>query len=187
MKIYLVIIGAVFILSFSCCCNRQSEKMIKEWVGKEIILDDAVYTIEGYDTIDYSLDAYEYKVLNYVDSEGCTDCKMKLEEWKDYIAHVDSLYPGKVGFVFCFATNNLRTIRFLLSERNFKHPVYIDTSNIFCRKNDIPNNYMLQTFLLNRDNRVIAIGNPIVNSRIKKLYNQVFSLDNLSEYKIPIY
>ncbi len=71
---------------------------------------------------------YEYKILAYVDPQGCTDCKMKLEEWKDYIAYIDSLYPNKVGFVFCFATNNLRTVRFLLSEHKFKFPVYIDTS-----------------------------------------------------------
>ncbi|MBP3788495.1 MAG: hypothetical protein J6I52_02635 [Prevotella sp.] len=174
MKIHLVFIAVASIWSFSCSSNRQSEKIIDEWIGKEIILDGAIYTIEGYDTVDYSLDTFEYKILNYVDSEGCTGCKMKLEEWKDYIAHVDSLYQGKVGFVFCFATNSLRTIRFLLSERNFRHPVYIDTSNIFCKKNDIPNNYLLQTFLLNRNNKIIAIGNPIVNSKIEKLYNKVF-------------
>ena len=47
-----------------------------------------------------------------------------------------------------------------------------DSLNIL---NKFPSNLMFQTFLLNAENRVVAIGNPVHNNNIKQLYLNIIS------------
>lgn len=158
----------------SCSENNENEQLVKNLLGREIDYSESVFTIMGKDTVNFNLDGYEYKILTYVDSKGCTACQMKIEEWKEYMNMVDSLSSGKVGFIFYYAPKSFGTVRFILQEHNFEYPVIIDTINDFGRRNSIPGNYMLQTFLLDRENRIAAIGNPIINKKIKILYNHFF-------------
>ena len=51
--------------------------------------------------------------------------------------------------------------------------VYIDKNNKFNKLNKFPSNMNFQTFLLDRNNRVIAIGNPIYNPKVKELYLKI--------------
>jgi hypothetical protein len=41
----------------------------------------------------------DYKVLLYVDSVGCTSCKLRLWDWKALIAEADSAFAGKLSFL----------------------------------------------------------------------------------------
>lgn len=175
MKIKQVILFIVLMLELLLSCSNPLKHTIKEMIGKEIFLTNAIYTKEGQDTVDFDIDKYEYKVLTYVGSSGCTSCMMKLAEWEKYIARNDSLFPGKVGYIFCYSSKSLQTVRYLLSQNQFNYPVYIDTAESFAHINSIPDNYMLQTFLLNGDNKIIAVGNPIINKNIEKLYDRILS------------
>mgnify|MGYP001694896229 FL=1 len=37
-----------------------------------------MFTIQGKDTIEYSGDNSNYKIVTYIDSIGCTSCKLQL-------------------------------------------------------------------------------------------------------------
>lgn len=173
MRVKIVFAIFLSVCFISCKRNRLSDEMIKKWIGKELKYDDAIFTIMGKDTINFNLDDFDYKILTYVDSKGCTACQMKIEEWKEYMNMVDSLWSGKVGFIFYYAPESFRTVAFVLQEHNFDYPVIIDTVSVFRRRNSIPNNYMLQTFLLDKENRIVAVGNPVINIKIETLYNQI--------------
>lgn len=103
MKYYFILL----LLSFLTGC-KESEKekiarLVKEWDGKEISFPPhSVFTIQGKDTIDFSFADAEYKIVTYVDSVGCTSCKLQLPRWKEFMHEVDSLVQGKVPFVFYF-------------------------------------------------------------------------------------
>lgn len=175
MKIWGKACSILFLTLLSCGKHQEYEQIINKMIGREINFPNPIYTIMGNDTLFHDLDNYEYKILSYVDSKGCTECKMKLEEWKIYISMVDSLYKGRVGFVFYYTPESKRTVNFLLEKHQFDYPVIIDTTNVFERRNPIPDNYMLQTFLLDGENKIVAVGNPIINNKIKTLYNRIFS------------
>lgn len=53
---------------------------------------------------------------------------------------------------------------------NFKFPVCIDKNDSFYKLNHLPSNIAFQTFLLDKNNKVMAIGNPINNLKVKDLY-----------------
>ena len=57
-----------------------------------------------------------------------------------------------------------------MEQAGFNYPVCLDFENDLFMLNKFPNHIMLQTFLLNKDNRVIVSGNPIHNLEIWDLY-----------------
>ena len=58
----------------------------------------------------------------------------------------------------------------MLKRDNFTLPVCIDTDNHFYNLNHFPGEMTFQTFLVDRDNHVKVIGNPIHNLSVRDLY-----------------
>ena len=145
--------------------------MVREWNNKEISFpDNPVFTRFVTDTVPYRIPKTDYKVVVFVDSVGCISCKLQLPRWKEFMHEVDSLSDGNVPFVFFFQTKDVRELRYILRRDNFSHPVCIDTEDRFYRLNQFPREMMFQTFLVNSENHVKVIGNPIHNLSVKDLY-----------------
>ena len=83
---------------------------------------------------------------------------------------VNSLSDGNVPFIFFFQSKDVRELRYILKRDKFSHPVCIDTEDSFYRLNRFPGEMMFQTFLVDSENRVKVIGNPIHNLSVKDLY-----------------
>ena len=169
---YLILMVPLLIFS---CQRRNSglNRLVEEWKGKEIDLDGLVYTKYGNDTIKYDTKECDYKIFTYVDSQGCTDCKMKLEEWKSYLKELKSISCKRLGFVYYCAPKSKKTTQYLLQKHEFDLPVCIDTTNRLGFDYNLPRNYTLQTFLLDKKNKVKVIGNPLLNKKIKDLYQEI--------------
>ena len=120
--------------------------------------------------VDYRIPDAEYKVLVYVDSVGCTSCKLQLPKWQELIAHVDSATNGNIPFIFVFQSKDDRELRYILKCDNFDRPVCIDRNNRFNSSNRFPQDITFQTFLLDKDNKVKVIGNPVHNLAVRDLY-----------------
>ena len=168
----LLLILCVFCL---CACHESERdrtlRLVKEWEGKEILFpQNPIFTIQGKDTVDFDFRDSEYKIVTYVDSAGCVGCKMQLELWNWFIKDLDSLSHGTVPICFTIHPEDKREIQLLLKEKKFNYPVCLDFENDLFMLNKFPNHIMLQTFLLNKDNRVIVSGNPIHNLEIWDLY-----------------
>lgn len=163
----------LFFLLISCEENKGERitRLIKAWEGREIIFPkNSVFTIQGKDTVDFDLGNVDFKIVTYVDSTGCTGCKLQLLEWSDFMQEVDSLSNKNVSFVFYFHPKDKKELRHLLRLNDFTHPICFDEKDEFNALNDFPKERELQTVLLNKDNKVIAIGNPHYTRGIKKLY-----------------
>lgn len=172
MKRILLILLSLIVL-ISCEESRRDEiaRLIKEWDGKEVRFPERpIFTIQGKDTVDFSFCDAEYKVVSYIDSIGCISCKLQLDRWMSFIHEVDSLTNGGVPFVFCFHTSDIKEIRRVTWKYNFKYPVFLDEKGTFYALNRLPDDMDFQTFLLDKGNRIIAIGNPILNPNVKELY-----------------
>ena len=165
----------VISISFLCvsCKDTPKEhytKLLQEWMGKEVQFPgNPTFTILGRDTVNFPLDA-DYKILTYVDSMGCISCKLQLSRWKAYMEEKD---VAPVRFLFFFSPEKRRDILGTLKANAFTHPVCIDEMNELNRLNHFPTEFGGQTFLLDRNNRILAIGNPIHNPRVKDLYLKI--------------
>ena len=171
----LIKISFICLLFFAMSCQKNDrakvESLVKEWNNKEIRFpDNPVFTRFVTDTVPYRIPKTDYKVVVFVDSMGCISCKLQLPKWKEFMHEVDSLNDGNVPFVFFFQTKNVRELRYILRRDNFSHPVCIDTEDSFYKLNRFPGEMMFQTFLVDSENRVKVIGNPIHNLSVKDLY-----------------
>ena len=172
-RIYYLLYSTAAILLSSCQNPGQDHitQLVEEWQGKEVLFpENPVFTRQLKDTVDYRIPEAEYKVLVYVDSIGCTSCKLQLPKWKEFIAYVDSVSGGQVPFLFFFQSKDNKELRYILKRDNFRLPVCVDSQNEFGKLNRFPSELMFQTFLLDKDNRVKVIGNPIHNLSVKELY-----------------
>lgn len=167
--LYLIIL-LIFFLS---CVNSKEDKilfLIKSWENKEVLFPKKnVFTLHGKDTIDFSMQS-QYKIFVYVDSVGCLSCKLRLPQWQEFIDTISSLELSSVKFLFFFSPEKKSDICNATYLANFKYPICIDERDSVNKLNHFPSNMAFQTFLLDKNNKVVAIGNPVHNPKIKELY-----------------
>jgi hypothetical protein len=170
------------ILTVFACKDKKlakTQQIVNEWVGKEIrIPDDVQCVVMGKDTTSAARQALmdaEYKVLLYVDSAGCSSCRLNLILWETLILESDSLFQGKLSFLFFFQPKSKRELDVLFRRENFNYPVFIDMNNSIDRLNRFPEKIEYQCFLLDKNNRALMLGNPTLTPQIWTLYKQVIS------------
>ena len=167
----MIVLLAYFLVSCQESIKERSTRLIKEWEGKVIRFPvRSVFTVIGRDTVDFDFMDAKYKVVTYIDSTGCVSCKLQLNRWKQLIAKIDSVTHGNVPFLFYFHPKDIKELRYLTRRDNFIYPVCFDEKDEFNALNQFPDEMMFQTFLLDKDNRVLALGNPVLNPQIEKLY-----------------
>jgi len=119
----LLLLVALPFLIYSCKDNKKREeaaKIVKEWIGKEIRFPENIPCyVSGKDTLSELCSEHfrkEYKILLYVDSTGCTNCKLRLFEWKQLIEETDSLSDNKLSFLLFFQPKDKKELQYLLNK-----------------------------------------------------------------------
>ena len=162
----------------SCSESREEAmlRLVNEWKDKSVIIPvRSVFTVQGKDVVDFNYRDAEYKILVYTDSVGCTSCKLQLPKWKQMIAEMDSLTGGRVPFLFYFHAKDRKELRSLLRRDNFTYPVCFEDDDYLNRLNRFPSDMTFQTLLLDKENKVVAIGSPVLNPKIKDLYLEIIT------------
>ena len=128
--------------------------------------------MHGRDTTDYTVPQSSHKIVMYVDSVGCTSCKLQLHKWNELIHEIDSLTNGTVPVLFFFhpKSRDLREISYLLKRDGIDIPVCMDLQDNLNSINRFPSHQEFQTFLLDSENKVVFVGNPVNNLRVKEMY-----------------
>ena len=105
-----------------------------------------------------------------MDSAGCTSCRLLLHKWKEFIEEVDSVATTPVQFLFYLTPKSVKEARYITRRDDFTYPMCVDINNEINKKNKFPEKDMFHTFLLDTENKVRIIGNPIHNSAVRELY-----------------
>lgn len=154
----------------SCGQSEKASHIIRKWIGKEIVYsNDIFFTLGGQDTIKRILPVSPYTIISYVDSTGCVDCKLRLPKWNRFISELDSISQSTIPVLFFFHSKREDIVP-ILKRNGFNRLVCIDENDSFNRLNHFSTLFEYQTLLLDKDHKVIAIGNPIHNPQIKELY-----------------
>ena len=157
---------------FSCDRKNEAKTLYGRWINKEILFpSNMVYTLQMDDTVPFPLAKHGYKVLVHMDSTSCTECKLReLDGWKRLMNMTDSLAKDKVQFLYFFSPEWMSEVAYNLRIHDFNYPVCVDPQDSLGILNQFPEDENFHTFLLGKDNRVLAIGNPIYSTRIRDLY-----------------
>jgi hypothetical protein len=177
---------AFFLVFASCNGNKQhteAQKTIVEWIGRQIKFPNDfqrnILKKNAADTLyTYSLNS-EYKILLYVDSAGCTSCKLQLVKWQNLINETDSFPQGKISFLFFFHPKGKKELQVLSRRDDFHYPIFIDRNNEVDKLNHFSKKPEYQCFLLDANNKVVMIGNPLQNPKIWDLYKQMIYNDTI--------
>lgn len=173
--IQIILMFLASITLWSCASETDAyARLVSEWQGREIVFPDVMTDVITGDTIDLS-DA-DFTILTYVDSTGCTGCKMKLPIWKEFFSSLDSIV-GERDFNAVIVVNAKynRELAYLIQRDDYPYQVVNDVNDSLQKLNQFPDDIMLRTFLLDRNNHVVAIGNPAYNVGIAELYRAIIS------------
>lgn len=173
--------GLYICLLINVSCKKDTrtvsmEKIVTEWMGKTLSIPSDVTTLSSEtNSVSREKTSTSYKILVYTDSTGCTSCKLKLSIWKRYIQEIDSIMPGQVEFLFYFQPKSQKELIYLLERDNFTYTIYIDEKGEINKRNNFPPEMEFQCFLLDKENKVVSIGNPSLNPKVWELYKQIIT------------
>jgi len=178
MKIEIVI---SFIIFFSISCKdstnqRRSEleKIVFEWHNKEIFFPDSIYTIHNgnIEIVEINpLSSNNYKILTLI-SGDCEKCLLDANKWCILLDTISKITP--LDFLPVFITSDYNHFIKYYQKRlpNCFEPL-LDIHFKFLLDYNLPEDWGLRTFLLDKNNRIIIIGNPIYNINIKNLLMKI--------------
>jgi len=165
----------VFPLFILCSCtNNRLVKDVERFKGQEIIIPadlDAVWN--GRDTILTGFTEAPIKLVVWYDSLGCTSCEAnKMHVWDNIANYADSLSQWfNIVYLFSPKREDLYHVRAVLKREKFDYQVFIDKDATFVKQNSkLPKNRQLHSFLLDKNNKVVLVGNPLHNPTLWMLY-----------------
>lgn len=164
-----------------CSCNSEKDQSFdvdENWRGKYIKIPlNLTFEVQN-DTIAYDIDDCDYKIIQYVNSSGCTGCKMNLPAWEQFMGELMSNQDLSIKLLLVVNTDNPEKLRKNLKKYHFRYPISLDTNNIFSLENGLGELQTSQTFLLNDKNEIVIIGNPVQNAKIKTLYLKELNIED---------
>lgn len=83
---------------------------------------------------------------------------------------VDAASSTHTPFIFYLYPKDVKDLLIEFRREAFDYPVCLDEKDEFNRLNQLAESKALRTFLLDKDNKIVAIGNPIENPNVKKFY-----------------
>lgn len=96
-----------------------------------------------------------------------------MDLWNPLLEYSKS-YNGLLNFYFIFrpAKKDIKDVKLVLSKNvKFNYPVFLDTLGEFEKLNPhLPKNKALHTFLLDENNNVILVGDPLLNKKIERCF-----------------
>ena len=182
-KVYILILSCALFIS---CGNRslpsknqqELSRIVNELIGKHIVFPEAMYDDRAID----SLLKMDYKLVVYTDSVGCTECHLSLGEWSVKIREMKVINKN-LSFIFVVNNSSELVIRSLLNKNRFDYPVFIDHNNSFYKLNSLKKDHRFQVFLLDRENNILLIGDPIRNDAIWELYKKTLNDEKSVPFK----
>jgi len=176
MKKYYALLLFVIILciNYSACKNKHSkEQKVNQYIGKKINLPkDSIFILKK-DSLKpvktFNSSKNKIKIVTRINGQ-CHICVLHLDQWKQEIMKKFKGYS--VQFIYYLYTDNFELFKKKYYYRiSGAYPLLIDTTNAFIRNNQLPKmDQRFHTFLLDRNNKAILVGNPLLNTKIRELY-----------------
>ena len=154
-------------------CTPDLTHQMQNFLGRKILFDVKFTMSNMFDVQSRIKSDSIIKFVVLYDSTECSSCRVnRLEQYND-ISDLTDRYGVRVSPIIIFspATAQMSELKRELRLQKLSFPIYIDSNHTFERINPcIPVDRRLHAFLLNRDNEVVLIGDPINNPALWDLY-----------------
>lgn len=174
MRFLVISVSIILLLS---CTEHHRKKQLERLFSSEIILPDTSFLFnKDLDSVNLDIPA---KMVVYFDAETCASCALsRIWEW-DEVSHVTQASNGKYQTLFIFTPKqkDLQTVKRVFQGMHMENKlVYVDDRQYFITNNPtIPEDAMFHTFLLDRENRIVLVGNPVHNEKLWELYKNTIN------------
>ena len=163
------------LLIFGCNSkDKQFQAALEKFMSSEIRIPELSAAIfNGQDTIVEMNHSPLAKMVILYDSTVCGSCKVSGISRLQIVTDFAKVMQNRFEPVFIFAPSATkeREVRVALKTRPFEWPVFIDTAQKFVSSNrGLPENKLLHTFLLDKNNKVVLVGDPVSNPNLWNLY-----------------
>jgi len=174
MRYYLFAI----LVSLGACTSPVKEtreaKIINELTGNELVFTENLYAnISKNDQL--SLDVFQLKLRKIVTIVNYDFglCRESIKKWKEFLKGKNITFLLIVKGGDEEFNNHIRSNE----SSSFKY-IYHDSDIMFELTNKILPGTRLRTFLINCENKIHIISNPLFNKAIAKLYHKEIKNDN---------
>jgi len=174
MKI--IVLHLIVILFAMQSCSSKSEerrKIVSDLCGSTLFLPDKITARIDTNYFDYNFSDADYKIVTYIDTSGCTPCRMKIPSWNEILNDLETNHDIDLNFLMIINSDSKIGADYAINLGAFPHVVWFDQDNTFSTNNKLPVNDEYHTFLLDADNKILAVGNPADNPKIKDLYRDI--------------
>ena len=176
MKILQIIIPVV-LLFLSCGNSRKIKEDLKILQSKSITIPkDVKILVHGEDSVINNFMDSELKWIVYADSVSCNSCIVSnMTNWMNLVFYAEAFNDRlKYYFIFNPRKSDEDDIRLSLKTSYFDYPIILDIDGKFEKLNPhLPKNKAMHTFLLDKDNKVILVGDPLRNKKIKETFYEM--------------
>ena len=163
--------------------KREINDVVHEWIVKEIIFLDSMDCVDNHVVSKVKVSENCFKVVNYIDSVGCTPCRLNLTKWKEFIHDLNQVSIDSTLVLMIVSDSRFNVVYQISMWDKFTYPIYIDVADSLNRLNHFSSDERFQTLLLDKDNKVVAIGNPINNPKVKELYLKIIQGEKVAQEK----
>ena len=171
-KIFLVYSGLLVIIFLNGCNQRKGMlNTLKQFTGTEIVIPEQ-FSPKRYNNTqpDTTLLQRSVKMIVYLNQQGCEGCKLR-GLWPLEI-FITECYPfDAFGVVIILHPSSIEMSNHMLEQMFYGQTVFYDLDGSFERLNlHLPKDSRFHTFLLDENNKVILVGNPVGNAKLRNLY-----------------
>jgi hypothetical protein len=157
------------IFGYGCTKKQKIKETYAEWIDKQIVMPDSIKPYSFAEEVSKEY-ANTCKIFLYVNDKECVRCWLKLPNWKILLSDIHKLTNSDVEMLICAQPKDKDVLEKIMKEERFYVPIYFDYNGVVNGINHFDNNTHFHCFLLDENNHVILIGNPVQNPKIRDLY-----------------
>jgi hypothetical protein len=169
------LISIIIGICFACDSHKKETKnKVSEYMGDTLYLptkSEVLYKDSLYKKTNPINNKAKLKISTLLWG-NCHSCIADLKKWEKFYQFVEK--KKEVEILFYLYTSDIKFFRKSLYKKEIhKYPLILDKKLKYIDRNKLPfKNKTYQTFLLDSNNKVILVGNPIHGDKLMKLYKK---------------
>lgn len=175
---YFQIILLLVILFFFSDCNRTNNIQKENYIGKKINFSDSLLLIKNDTLLFIEQNFYNtdnYKIVSIVKA-NCEKCVSDLNKLSGFLKKLD----GNFEVLFMIDAVDFEYFKtHVYHQLDTSFNLIFNKNNCFERKNELEGIYnVFNTFILNKQNEIVFIGNPVNDRDCKNEYINFIVIQN---------
>ena len=175
--LFLVVLSIVPILLLYSCKEVKVKRLVSRMMGTEITIPKSLELMNAKFIADslWLVRDDKYKLVITISNEQCTNCRISVHDLIDsLLVSVPSCDIAPMVVLSNPDEESIRDAYYTIEKFRLSYPIYLDISSRLFELNPvIPDNPSFQSFLLDRDDRIVLVGDPSLDYNIMKLYQKV--------------